>query len=293
MDQRSLQCFVALAEELHFGRAARRASISQPGLSGQIRRLEERLGAKLFERSTRSVSLTASGSVLLPHAKRALRSLELGVRSVQALSERTGGHLVVAATNICAQWGVYDLISSFAEKHPEVSVETRELTSNLQEDALARGTIDVGFLHPPLMESVRYERVGCEAFGLAVPVDHRLANQQEIVISDLVGEPLIVFPRENGPHLFRRVEDAFRRARVAPHFTEFTTPLTFSIRAAASGRGIALISESYARSLPAGLVYRPVADLDVQISIAIGWHQECANGAVETFRTHCKRQVHL
>ncbi|MEM7777644.1 MAG: LysR family transcriptional regulator [Pseudomonadota bacterium] len=287
MDQRSLQCFVALAEELHFGRAGRRANISQPGLSGQIRRLEKRLGAKLFQRSTRSVSLTPSGNALLPHAKRALRSMELGNRSVQSLIERTGGHLVVAVTNICAQWGAYDLISGFSKRHPDISVETRELTSNLQEDGLARGTIDVGFLHPPLMDSVRFEHVGHDGFGVALPADHPLVHEPELHIAHLADEPLIVFPRENGPHLFSRIEDAFRCSRVAPVFSEFATPLTLSIRAAASGRGIALITESYARSLPANLVYRPVTDLDVQLPIAIGWHSECWNHAVEKFRTHC------
>ncbi len=291
MDHRSLQCFIALAEELHFGRASKRANISQPGLSGQIGRLEQRLGGKLFERSTRRVELTLAGSEFLPHARRALRSMELGLRSFRASQFGVGGRLAIAVTNISAEWGAYDLISQFSELYPGVSVETREITSNSQEDGLQNGTIDIGFLHPPLRKCISFRDLGQDAIGAALRRDHPLAKNQTLTIADLAEEPLIVFPRENGPTLFSRIEVAFKRANVEPYFSEFATPLTLGLRAAAAGRGIALVSECYARTLPDGVVYRPIVDLDVHLPIAIGWHYECANAAVAMFREHCEQHL--
>ncbi len=288
MDLRSLQCFIALAEELHFGRAAKRANISQPGLSGQIQRLENRLGAKLFERSTRRVALTEAGSEFLPHAGNALRSMEHGLRTVRTLQARDRGHLAIAVTNICAEWGAYDLISVFSERFPNISVETRELTSNLQEDGLARGMLDVGFLHPPLREEILCDQIGQDEFGIAFRKDHPLAEKADLDLADLTEQPLIIFPRENGPNIFGRIEAAFRQAGVTPKIAEFATPLTLGLRAAAAGRGIAVVSESYSCGLPEGLVYRRLRDFDVTLPIAIGWHVDCPNEAVEVFRSHCR-----
>lgn len=288
MDHRSLQCFVALAEELHFGRAAKRAHISQSGLSGQISRLEKRMGGKLFMRSTRRVALTAAGAEFFPHAQRALQALELGIRSFRACQGPAGGHLVIAVTNICAEWGAYDLISSFSSRFPHISVETRELTSNLQEEALVRGTIDVGFIHPPVMDRIKHQDLARDEFGVAFLDSHPLAERSELHLLDLANHALIIFPRENGPHLFDRIQSAFEQAGVQPRFSEFATPLTMSLRAAAAGRGVALVCRSFAQGLSDSLVYRSVVGLDVSLAIAVGWHAECQNEAVAAFRTHCQ-----
>lgn len=283
MDHRALQCFIALADELHFGRAAKRANIGQPGLSGQIARLERHIGFALFDRSSRSVALTNEGQRLLAPARQALAALDDLRAGARALAEARPPTLSVGCTSIAAFWGAHRLINAFADQMPNLMVETREMTSVEQEDAIAGGAIDVGFAHPPFANELDYVEIGREALWAALPRGSVLAMQDQLLLADIAAHPLILFPRDRGPHLFDRLMAAFAAQRLKPRLAKFANPFTVGIAAVASGRGIALVAQSYAGYRSDEVSYRPVADLDVSVPIALAWKQAAPGSWIDRF----------
>jgi len=281
MDHRALQCFVALAEELHFGRAAGRANIGQPGLSGQIRRLEEKLGATLFVRSSRKVSLTFSGQTLLEPARRALSALDELRLATRALGGTQAPHLTVGCTSIAAFWGAHRFINAFAEQHQGLVMETREMSSIEQESSLMLGEIDAGFLHPPFSSPLDHVEIAREPLVAAAAAGSALAAQEAVTLADLAREPLILFPRGKGPDLFGRIMSAFATQGLKPRLSKFANPFTVGIAAVAEGRGVALVTASYQNYRTEEVCYRRILDCDVSVPIALAWRSQAKNGLTQ------------
>ncbi len=282
MEHRSLQCFIALADTLHFGRAAKQANISQSGLSGQINRLELRLGAPLFLRSTRRVSLTEAGAAFLPEAREALASLDRGLRKVRSIARGQSFALNLGLTNLAARWGAHAIIAAFKSQHPNIVIETREVTSADQEIAIDRGDLDVGILHPPFLLPLDHAVFGYESLVAAIPRGHpHGAKRSALALADLKQEPLILFPRSNGPDLYGRVMAAFESEGVKPVIGEFAIPFTSAIEAVSAGRGIALVTSSYASLSRRTVVYRPLLRVDLRVPIALAWRRNCDPSLIE------------
>ncbi|MEM9685236.1 MAG: LysR family transcriptional regulator [Pseudomonadota bacterium] len=291
MDYRVLRCFIALAEELHFGRAARKAHISQPGLSGQIRRLEERLGGPLFERTTRHVNLTAGGHAFLSSAQEAIVALDEGLRAFRETKANQSDRLVIGVTNICAHWGAYDVIARFRSSEPDIIVETREITSVEQETALASGAIDAGFLHPPLREKLRHEVLGDDPLIAAIHRDDPLCERSALRVADLDGRDLVLFPPQNGPALYKRLMAVLAQHGCRPRIGEFATPFTAGLSAVAARRGISLVSSSFSGVLSDVIEYRPISDLNVRIPVAFAWAASQLPRPIESMLRHAQRAV--
>ncbi|MGW1804286.1 LysR family transcriptional regulator [Streptomyces sp. NPDC002078] len=198
---RDLRYFVAVAEELHFTRAAEKLYVSQPALSKQIRALERQLGAELFRRDRHGVALTGAGEALLPHARRVLAAWEAGAAAVEAAKAAGRSTLVVGMSTSPGRGGLLPAIRSrFTAAHPGRMVRLRQMSWDDPTAGLADGTVDVAFVWLPLPEEERYAWtvVAEEPRLLALPESHPLAARPEIDFADLLDEPFLALPRSAG-----------------------------------------------------------------------------------------------
>src|SRR4051812_12593139 len=196
--------FVAVAEELHFGRAARTLHMTQPPLTQAIAQLERLLGAGLFERTKRSVRLTPAGEALLPQARELLARARALPAQARAAAQGELGRLRIAFVStvgfaLLPQW-----LRAFRARHPQVQMELIEATGDVQLEAFARGEIDAGFvLHSPDFAPAGLEHlpVAREPLVLALPEAHALAHPARLSLKAVLEEPLVIFPRRIVPSL--------------------------------------------------------------------------------------------
>jgi DNA-binding transcriptional LysR family regulator len=192
LDTRLLRAFVAVAEERNFTRAAARLTLAQQALSSQVRQLETRLGAKLFERTTRRVELTDAGERLLPHARAVLDALAAGVEEVEAAKRAARATLRVglSATSMVPLAG--ETMRRFAERHPDVHLQVTNAGLDQPAAGLLEGTVDVAFVRPPFRsDGLSMVTVLTEGRFAVLPKDHPLAHRDSVHPEDLVDEPWI------------------------------------------------------------------------------------------------------
>ncbi|MEU2282918.1 LysR substrate-binding domain-containing protein [Streptomyces sp. NPDC013178] len=199
---RDLRYFAAVAEELHFTRAAERLYVSQPALSKQIRALERQLGVELFRRDRHGVALTSAGSALLPHARRVLDAWAEGAAAVEQLRAAERGTLVVGMSTRPGRGGLLPAIRSrFTAGHPHTVVRLRQVNWEDPTAGLAGEDTDVAFVWLPLPDQERYgwTLVAEEPVHVALPETHPLAARAEIDFTDLLDEPFLALPESSGP----------------------------------------------------------------------------------------------
>ncbi len=199
---RDLRYFVAVAEELHFTRAAERLYVSQPALSKQIRALERQLGVDLFRRDRHGVALTAAGTALLPYARRTLAAWEEGAAAVEAARAAQHSTLVIGMSTSPGRGGLLPAIRSrFTAAHPGATLRLRQVNWEDPTAGLADGTCDVAFVWLPLPDRERYAWtvVAEEPRMVALPDTHPLASHPEIDFTDLLDEPFLALPEGAGP----------------------------------------------------------------------------------------------
>ncbi|WP_405855001.1 LysR family transcriptional regulator [Streptomyces sp. NBC_00090] len=200
---RDLRYFLAVAEELHFTRAAEKLYVSQPALSKQIRALERQLGAPLFDRDRRGVALTPVGTALLPHARAALAAWEEGREAVRRAREAADGTLVVGMSTSPGRGGLLPAIRSrFTAAHPEARIALRQVAWEDPTAGLADGTSDVAFVWLPLAgaDRFRWVVVAAEPRLVALPAAHPLAARESLDFADLLDEPFLALP-DTAPEL--------------------------------------------------------------------------------------------
>ncbi|MEU9861056.1 LysR substrate-binding domain-containing protein [Streptomyces sp. NPDC047971] len=190
-----LRLFVALAEELHFSRAAARLFITQSALSQQIRDLERRLGLRLFDRSSRVVTLTPQGHVLLADARRVLRAAERLSRSAATQARRLSGRLVVGSIGAeAAMPYTLAVLRLLHERHPRIQIDVRSLNFADHFDALFRQDIDVAFLRPPVPAGIDVQHLATEPRLACLPASDPLAARERITLAQLARRPVIDVP---------------------------------------------------------------------------------------------------
>ncbi|AFZ60583.1 LysR family transcriptional regulator [Anabaena cylindrica FACHB-243] len=285
MELRHLRYFIAVAEELHFSKAAEKLHIAQPPLSQQIQQLEAELGVKLFDRKTkRQVQLTEAGKVFLQEAYQLLEQLKTAV----ALTQRTGrgetGKLRIGFTSLV----IYDLLPlilrKFREQFLAVEIELLELTTSQQEQALRDSLINVGFAHPPLEDdTLSYECIHKETLVVALSSTHSLAQKDYISVRSLLNEPLIMFPRYLAPGLYDRIMSLFHQANFSPNITQEAVQMQTIIGLVSAGMGAAITPSSLQNLQRSGVVYRPILEKAPLIETAIIWQQHRLTPIVENF----------
>ncbi len=286
MELRHLRYFVAVAEELHFGRAARRLGIAQPPLSQQIQRLEAELGAPLFSRASRRVELTEVGRAFLGEASATLAQSERALRVARRAIEGDIGRLTIGyvASTVIHQPFIA-LVRRFREARPDVELALEQLSTAQQVAALRDGRIDVGFLRPPIdggTEGLALVPIVREGFVLVLPVGHRLASRRAAALSDLAGEPLVLFPRERAPGLHDMVMRLLRRGGVTPDVRYEVNPMQTIAGLVAAGFGVSVMPASIQRVAVHGVVYRPLPARHV-VNIALTYSTDATAPALRAF----------
>ncbi len=276
-----LECFVVLARELHFGRAARQLHVSQPALSSQIKLLEEEVGAPLLDRSG-PVTLTSVGAALLPEATSILAAVENMMEHIRSLTGRVVGQLDVLFTRSVLATDSLGIVQQFERLYPLVNVAMQSQWTSFNVDALRDGRADVAFVRLPLADAdgVEVLSLGSDEQLLAVPVNHRLAPLDHIRDTDLDGERLITWRREDAPGNFDRLHS--RWAGTGPTVSEALPDVAHRlVRAAATG-ALTLISDFAAADLPPQLAARPLLP-PLHSEWGLAWRSGSPNPLVRKF----------
>ena len=276
IEVRHLRYFVVLAEELHFGHAAERLHIAQPGLSQQIQALESELGVSLLTRTHRRVELTAAGRALLEEGRRALAQFE----RAENLSRRIGsgelGRLNIGSTESAA-WDVLPtLIRKYRERYSNVDLMVVEATSAIQVDALKSGELDVGFVRTPVVntEGLAARMIRQEGVAVLLPETHRLAQRKTIPLTALAEEPLIIHPTIQRPSWADFIISLCRSAGFEPRVAQEATRSTTAASFVAAGLGLTLMPESMKRMARSGVAYRLLADPAPRTSLLLVYRSD-------------------
>lgn len=290
MELRHLRYFVAVAEELHFGRAARRLHMAQPPLSQQIRALESELGVTLFDRTQRSVALTAAGRVLLEGAYQTLALVDRTVQATQQAARGERGRLRIGLVSSAAFSNLPAIMRAFGRRAPEVTMELQELTTPGLLRALEEGAIDVGFFRleegqmlPEQAVELCHEGVMREAYVVALPEQHPLAARPVVPLADLAGEDFVMFPRRLNPGLHDLITRHCRAAGFEPHITQEATLMQTLVSLVAGGLGVTFIPASMEALRMGGVVYRPLAESGLETRLQAVWRCDDTHPVLQAF----------
>lgn len=290
-DLRQLRHFVAVAERLHFGRAAAALHMSQPPLSRSIRELESRVGATLLARTRRRVELTPEGVRFLEEARRLLAQLERAVHEVGQMASGAGGRLRLGFVSL-ADYGVLPgLLKRFKAARPGVHLALREMLSPEQAAALAAGELDFGLLLPPVdapgLEHLVMQR---ERFLAALPSRHPLARRGgRIAVSALAREAFVMAPRDIAPGLHDAVARLASRAGFAPRVSQEAIQMQTVLSLVSSGLGVALVPACLANLRRRGVAYREISDPHPPLDLWLAWRRGAQGAAAREFLAHARR----
>ncbi|MFD0438252.1 LysR family transcriptional regulator [Streptomyces chartreusis] len=289
---RDLRYFVAVAEELHFTRAAERLYVSQPALSKQVRALERHLGVELFRRDGQGVTVTEAGAALLPHARRVLDAWSDGSAALEAARAAARSTLVVGMSTSPGRGGLLPAIRSrFTAAHPDTVLRLRQVSWEDPTAGLADGDADIAFVWLPLPDAERYgwTVVAEEPRLVALPQSHPLAPRPEIDFADLLDEPFLALPAGAGPlrdYWLALEERAGRPPRIGAEIAG--TEETYE--ALVAGLGVCLVATGNAPLITlGGVVTRPVRGL-APSRFALAWRREDARRPlVRAYAEACRR----
>jgi len=289
---REMRYFMAVADRLHFGRAAESLHISQPPLSRAIRTLEQRLGVALFARSRRRVELTAEGARFLEEARRITAQLERSVLELRGIASGEQGRLRIGFVSL-ADYGVLPgLLKGFKTVRPGVRLSLREMLSPDQATALGAGELDFGLLLPPVDGAADLERVVVqrERFVAALPSRHRLAREPgRLAVSELAGEPFVMVPREIAPGLYDIVRGLAARAGIPLNVAQEAIQMQTVVSLVSSGLGVAIVPASVSNLGRRGVAYRELADRHPRLDLWLAWPRGALSAAARDFVTHARR----
>lgn len=253
--------FVAVAEELHFGRAAQRLHMTQPPLTQAIAHLEQMLHVRLFDRSTRRVLLTPAGAALLPEARELLARAQALPVYARASADGEAGRLRLAFVSTVGFDVLPRWVLAFREQYPRVQLELIEATGDVQLQALERGEIDAGFmLHSPgfAPPGLACQRIAREPLVVAVPEQSELAGRATLTLKDLLDQPLVIFPRRILPSLHDAIFAMYHAAGQLPRVAQEAIQMQTIVNLVSAGLGVAWVPDSVRQFQRPGVVYREV-----------------------------------
>lgn len=284
MDHKLMQSFVAVAEELHFGRAAVRLHISQPPLTKQIQQLEQAMGVRLLERTKRKVELTVAGRVFLDEARAVLHQTGQAVELARKAGRGETGHLSVGFIDAAIYSVVPTIVRQFTERYPEVELSLTDLRIPNQVKLVAERQLDIGFVHPPIVhKALRVESILVEPLIVALPETHRLAAETEIALADLAPEALIQFPRSINPSLYDEIVGLCRSSGFSPRIVREATPKQTIIGLVSVGLGVSLLPACLENLRRSGVVYRPIRGRNLSIDTSIIYRREQPSPVLKVF----------
>jgi DNA-binding transcriptional LysR family regulator len=284
MELRHLRYFVAVADRLHFGRAAADLRIAQPSLSQQIRRLESELGAELLERTKRRVQLTEMGRLLLPHAREILAQADRAAVLARGVKPAKAGRLRVGIALWVDPIPAIEAVRRLHDVNPGISVELRRLPVPLQLAALREERLDVGLVRPPVEEpTLESQTLAAEPFVVALSASHRLASRRRVPMMALADEAHVLPPRETMPILYDLALKACRDGGFIPRVRGEADHPEAALGLVAAGIGAALVPAWLRRLRAPGIVFRPLTISPRVLQTVAAWRREAGSPLVGVF----------
>jgi DNA-binding transcriptional LysR family regulator len=292
MEFRHLRYFLAVAQELNFGRAAHKLHIAQPPLSQQIRHLEQHLGVQLFQRSRRKVELTRAGTELVREARQILNRVRRMERLALHLGEGKKGSLVISAGPTVMGTVLRRVLPSFTQALPDVSLEFRDHLTSRSLAGLREGTIDIAFAVPPFRrEGLSVESVLCEPLMVALPHDHRFGRRKRISLSELSTEPFVALSSAVARGYHERIIGLCRYAGFAPKLFHETTSIAAMLLLVETGAGVALVPSSLREESANRIVYVSLSDSIAEIQFVAAWRTNDRSPLVLSFLEIMRRAL--
>ena len=279
-----LRYFAMLAEELHFGRAAERLAITQPPLSSGIKALEDELGVRLFERTSKHVALTAAGQAYLTEVRVVLDRLGRAGETARAVASGQQGRLDIGFAGSMVYREMPRIVRAFSARAPGIEVNLCEMSSSQQIDALLRGQLHAGFVNtgtvPPRLAC---RPLASDHFVCCLPEGHPLARESAVPLPALAQEDFVMFARDVAPANYDNVIALFDRAGIHPRTRHSVRQWVTVAALVALGMGVALVPASLAQAGVQGVRFVPIADLRHLTVGVLAWHEEAADPALRMF----------
>jgi DNA-binding transcriptional LysR family regulator len=294
LEPRLLRYFLAVAKELHFGRAAARLYISQPSLSNQIHKLERTLGTDLFVRTSRQVELTPAGRALLEEAPLALGALERAAERARLTGAGIAGTVRLGYAPMAGYETLGAILTAVEHHSPNVTVIASELFSAEIPARVLAGELDIGLaLFPEPMRGVRSEPLRIEPLALLLGKHHRLADVDPVPLASLENKTLLLFPRELAPGYYDRVIAACEQSGFHPRVRTFTDPPPPAMVARLlATREVGLPPASFAFHAAAaepGVVARKIVQPEIPVEWSILWAARAQSAAIARFLESARR----
>jgi len=284
LELRHLRYFVAVAEELHFGRAAERLHLSQPPLSQQIRRLEEILGYPLFARTSRSVKLTSAGEILLERARRTLRNVQRDVSEIRSVGEGEVGSLNVGFVGSAMLTTLPEIFRKYREAYPRVHLRLYESFTSEVVKGLENGTLDAGILRDSdVLDTLHVTPLFSEPYVAVLPATHQCAKQKSISPGMLRDEPFVYYPRSAGARAFEKPLTLFEEHGFRPHIVQEASHWLSILRLVGAGLGVSVAPACVRRISSPEVVCLPLRGAKVVSNIELGRIEGDSRPIVEHF----------
>ncbi len=290
MDLRQLECFVAVAEELHFGRAATRLCMTQPPLSRQIQLLEAHVGVQLLERSSRVVHLTAAGDRFLRDARHILAYAQRAVQVAQRTATGEAGHIKLGFTAVSGYRLMPALVMRAKRMLPTLDIELREMVSGELSRLLLAGELDVVLSRQiPRMAGVSHHLIDREPLVLAMTPDCPLAEHASVPLEALDQFAFIAYEPGASRYFHERITGAFALLNVSPRVVQRASQTHTLLTLVRAGLGVGIVPDSARELCPAGVVFRPLRQDHLVAEIFIVWRTVHDNPALALFLDHVAR----
>jgi DNA-binding transcriptional LysR family regulator len=272
MELRHLRYFCAVADELSFTFAARRLHVSQSGISGQVRNLEEELGVTLLNRNQRKVSLTPEGAVFLREARKILERTEQLKELVVRASQGQYGKLSIGLCGPATAPFLPRLIREFRRKQPGVTVALKDLDPARQPDALANMEIDIGFtrsVNPEFRKVLNSEILFREPIVAVLPRGHSLEREESISLTQLAADGFVLHARENGPDLFDAIVALCKRAKFSPRIVDSSSSWQSVLTMVEAGEGVSLVPVCVRHLRSNAVTFKPLSNRGCQVEVVL------------------------
>lgn len=285
-DLKQLRCFVTVATELNFRRAAERLNMTQPPLTRQIQLLEHELGVQLFERTKHSVRPTTAGQVFLVDATRLLSLAEQAASTARRASKGETGRVRVGFTGAAGHEIVPRLLAAAKHALPDIDVVVHELVSAAQIEAFAANAIDLGIMRPlGSRQKLESFLIDVESLVVVLPEGHALAACASIDLADLHRQPFIMHSPDDGKYFHDRTMNLFWSAKVMPEFVQYIDQTPTILSMVRAGLGMGIVPASAQRFRFDNVVFRPIRHADVSAEMIMAWRPDQCIPAVTALRS--------
>ncbi|MBD3887431.1 LysR family transcriptional regulator [Phormidium tenue FACHB-886] len=284
MELHDLRYFVAVAEDLHFGRAAERLHMTQPALSRQIQALEAELDVQLFQRTKRSVQLTIAGQTFFEEARQILRRTEQAIQTTKRVARGEVGQLRLSFTASALRSVIPEIVRVFRARYPDVQLTMSERCTHEQVAAFHNHQVDVGFLYLPVDEKLlMLQPIVEEVWIVALPKGHHLANQKHLTLSTLTNEAFILHPRHEGTAFYDQIIRLCEQAGFYPNVVQEVETSQTRVGLVAAGMGITFVPEHLQHVADVDVIYRRLKGAAPKLELAIAHRRDNFSPIVQQF----------